>query len=112
MPSQLRPAVPCQHPGPGYIYDANGHGRWCLTCEQPLNDVRPGGFGLPAMMLVLALLSMGVAIAFLIHGRTQRAPGGTDGGGVSVVSSREAPEPEPTPYPSPGKPVIRWVDGN
>lgn len=100
MPEQLRPAIPCTHPGPGYLYDANGPGQWCIDCKQPLNDVESSGWGLPAIVLALALISMMTWAVFAILGSNGLGPTAETAPGSPADSSCEARTPEPTPWPT------------
>lgn len=61
-----RDGVSCGNPA-AYIYDANGHGRWCINCRAELGeqawhpdgaDVSPRGIG--------AVLAGAAFIAFLV----------------------------------------------
>lgn len=106
MPMELRPSIPCQHPGPEYVYDANGAGRWCSTCGESLNGVPSGGFGLPVLLLLLAIVSMVVWGCLAVLGTNGRGPLATGPPPDAPRSSCDTGEPKPTPYPYPGKPVV------
>ena len=40
-----------------YIYDANGHGRWCIDCNEPLGEV-PARESHPFAWLAIAVLAL------------------------------------------------------
>ena len=114
-----RDGLSCDTPS-AYVYDANGHKRWCIDCGTQLGEqaYRPDGADVPhwalgafIVGLTVLLLLVGIAMALGGHGTNSQDTGGI-GGGVRATPTTYGPPdgnvrpgsgslPRPTPLPAP-----------
>lgn len=87
MPEHLRPHVPSE------------------SLRLPSEPIG-GGFGLPAIVLGLAILSMAVWAVFAILGANSLGPTAPAGIRYSTDSSCEVSLPKPIPHPPVNGPVV------
>lgn len=84
-----------------YVYDANGHGRWCIDCGAELNEQaswHPDGADVPGWALAAAVTIVSILLVLVGILMTLPDPGTNEepwgGPGTGVV-------PLPAPYGTP-----------
>lgn len=95
-----------------YVYDANGHGRWCSTCGAELGEASYAEFGgadFPAWAIGLVVAAMGLillGVVFLVRlggqSANQQEPVGTGAPSHAAVAPYGPPDANPTPI------VVIW----
>jgi len=94
-----------------YVYDANGHGRWCIDCGAELGEQswHPDGADVPSWAIGAAITLLGGILLVVVllmalggQGANRDDRGGTGGGATVLPSTYGPPEPDQNRVPDSG----------
>lgn len=85
-----------------YVYDANGHRRWCIDCRAELGEVEwlEGGHDVPDWAIGAAFAVLGLVLLLVCLMLALASPPANDGApGGTLAPSRATPSPYGPPDP-------------